>query len=51
MDNRSIYIKDENKAIIERAIKLLAFYEDKNLADFVYEQCKRIVEKYDGEVK
>lgn len=46
--NVTLYANDKDRAVIDRAMKLLAWHEDKSMSQFLVEQAKAIVQKYDG---
>jgi hypothetical protein len=45
--NKTIYVKAENLSTWERGKKLLAFHEGKSLSDFIADQLRGVVEKYE----
>lgn len=46
--NLTLYIRDEDEAVVKRAMKLLAFHDEKSLSAFVVKQCRAIVKRYDS---
>jgi hypothetical protein len=49
MPNKTLYIKtDEDMKIIDRAAKLLAFHEDIGLGTLLTDECRVVIEKYEG---
>mgnify|MGYP003393067232 CR=1 FL=1 len=44
---RTVYIKDTDVEIVNRAAKLLAFHEDIGLGTLLTDQCRIIIKKYE----
>jgi hypothetical protein len=47
MGNKTIYVKPEDEAVVARAVKLLAFHEDKSLSALLADECRKIVQRYE----
>ncbi len=47
MANRTLYVRDEDDHIIERAKKLSDFYDGQSLSRAFVEMCEKIVKKYE----
>ncbi len=43
-----LYLRKEDRPIVDRARKLFRFYADCSLSDIMLRECKKIVDKYDG---
>jgi hypothetical protein len=47
MGNKAFYVKPEDEAVVARAVKLLAFHEDKSLSALVADDCRKNVQRYE----
>jgi len=48
MAKKTFYIPDDDVPVVDRAIKLIPFYEDSSLSSRIVEFAREVVEKYDG---
>jgi len=48
MSNVTLYVKDESDDVVQRAMKLSVFHENKSISQKFIDMCESIVAKYDS---
>lgn len=49
--NLTLYVHERDMPVVQRAMKLLEFHQDKSLSVATVEMCMKIVKRYDSKVR
>lgn len=47
MGTKTLYVREEDAAIVKEAARLLAFHEDISVSLFLVNACKEVIRKYE----